>query len=196
MKLKLQFSSVDTIYRIQNALEQFFEQSILDHLNTEFDKLADSFYDLTLQQSVDIQGAVTELQTLSGLSTDVEIQKVVNEVVNTPDKNNHKIIQQIKKQQADQKKNFETQLSKTKSAMTKKLDAATKKEENKIKKAHEFLQKIQKELTNEHALRFYYTFFSGETKTKHNPEQMFAYFRLYVKKYTADHSDIEMCNDN
>ncbi len=58
------------------------------------------------------------------------------------------------------------------------------------------MKKVIKELTNEHAMRFYFTFFSGETKTKHNPEQMFAYFRLYVKEYTTDHTVLADSNDN
>ena len=98
LKLKLQFSSVDTIYRIQNALEMFFEKTIIDHLNSEFDKLADTFYEMTTVQNPDIKGVVSELQTLSGLKSEVEIEKIVDEVVNTPDKANHKIIQSIRKQ--------------------------------------------------------------------------------------------------
>ena len=70
--------------------------------------------------------------------------------------------------------------------MTKKLDSAAKKEEAKIKKAHDKLKKIMESLTNEHAKQFYYTFFSGETKMKHNPETMFTYFILYVKEHTTD----------
>ena len=128
---------------------------------------------------------------LSGLASEVEIEKIVDEVVNTPDKANHKIIQSIRKQKQDQDKNFPTLLQKTKTSMTKKLDAASKKEEAKIKKAHDKLNKIMEQLTNEHALRFYYTFFSGEMKMKHNPETMFAYFILYVKEHTTDHIKIE-----
>ena len=43
-ELKLQFSSVDIIYSIKNDLEMFSEKSIIEHLNSEFDKLADTFY--------------------------------------------------------------------------------------------------------------------------------------------------------
>ncbi len=75
-------------------------------------------------QNFDIEAAIVELQEISGLTSDVEIKKIINEVNETPDQNNHKIIKEIKKSKADNEKNFESQLKKQQTSMTKKLDLA------------------------------------------------------------------------
>ena len=80
-------------------------------MNSEFDTLADTFFRLTQVQNPDVTGTVEELKKISNLQSEVEIRKIVEEVVSTPDKNNHKIIQSIKKQQdAGNEKNFNAAL--------------------------------------------------------------------------------------